>query len=400
MTLSRRKLLARSSAAGFGIAVTGLVDALFTANSVAGNRGPAHSYGPLISDPAEVLDLPVGFRYTVISREGQPLRSGGGTVPSKFDGMATFPDSAGHTRLVRNHECESDPPHPVVASPSHSYDPGGKGGTSTLLVDSRHQLRAEWVSLGGTTVNCAGGRTPWRTWLSCEEIEDRAGTAGYTKDHGFVFEVDPYHNHRNTNPTPLTAMGRFEHEAVAVDPRTGIVYETEDADNDYAKSLGLFYRFLPAKPLGGYDSLRAGGVLEAMRVPGVTDLSEVQEVGTMFPSIEWVRVPDPLATTEPTREQDYGSSGITRAQKLECAWWGDDMAYFVSSYGRAAKGSKREHDGQGWRYDPKANALELTVIFTRSPDTPADQLFQAPDNICVSPYGGLLIAQDGNGKAT
>ncbi|MGH3655267.1 MAG: alkaline phosphatase PhoX [Micromonosporaceae bacterium] len=392
MTLSRRELLAAS---GVAVAFTGAIDALFTANPAAGSRGPKAGYGPLQPDPNGILDLPEGFTYKVISREGDPLKSGGGLVPGRCDGMGFFRDDQSTGRLVRNHENRQNAPLTVPAPLSHTYDPTAKGGTTTLLMGPDHELREEYASLGGTAVNCAGGITPWRTWLTCEENESKAGEGGYTKDHGFIFEVDPYDNARNADPTPLKEMGRFQHEAIAVDPHTGIVYETEDA---FEAPFGLFYRFKPNKPLGGYGSLRAGGVLEAMRVPGVADLSTIQETGTEIGGIEWVKVPDPLASTVPTKDQDYGSGGITHAQKLEGCWWGDGAAYFVASFGRADDGSPAEHDGQVWRYDPDNNTLRLEVIFTRDADTPVDQPFQEPDNICLSPYGGLMMCEDGDGE--
>lgn len=146
----------------------------------------------------------------------------------------------------------------------------------------------------------ARGDTPWRTWLSGEEEEPESGE----KSHGWVFEVDPFDNRRNVHPTPLTALGRFSHESIAIDPANGILYETEDEDDQV---LGLFYRFLPDKPLGGYGSLRAGGRLQAMWMPGVSDLSTVQETGTRFRGVEWVDVPDPLAERTPTR-MPYGAT--------------------------------------------------------------------------------------------
>ena len=166
------------------------------------------------------------------------------------------------------------------------------------------------------------------------------------------------------------------------------MYETEDYF-DYP--FGLFYRFLPDRPLGGYGSLRAGGTLEAMRVPGVADLSVVQAPGTTFTGIEWVRVPDPLATTTPTRLQEYGKGGITHSQKLEGCYWGDGVVYFVASYARDEDGSGADHDGQVWRYDPEAGTLELVIVFTYEP---GDQVTEGPDNISVSPYGGLMVCED------
>jgi hypothetical protein len=390
MGVSRRELLSRSGALGLGVVVSGTVEALFTANPAAGATGPATGYGPLIEDPHGILDMPRGFHYRVLSREGDPLVSGGGTVPSRFDGMASFVGPRNMTYLVRNHECRVGVAHPVKAPPSHTYDPDGAGGTTTLLVDRSGRVREEYVSLAGTYVNCAGGATPWGTWLTCEETE--TPPPGSTISHGWIFEVDPRDNARNANPTPLTAMGRFQHEAVAVDPRNGVVYETEDA---FQYPFGLFYRFLPNKPLGGYGSLRAGGILEAMRVPDVPDLSLVQEPGTRFTGIEWVRVPDPYATTTPTRLQDYGPGGITHAQKLEGAYWGNDSVYFVSSYARDQEGSGASHDGQVWRYDPDENVLELVVVFGYDP---GEQVGEGPDNIALSPYGGLLICEDLGGE--
>lgn len=395
--LSRREMLARTGAAGVAVTFTGTIGALVAADTAVGAGGviPRTGYGDLVPDPDGLLDLPRGFRYKVISREGDPLKSGGGVVPSRHDGMGHFRGQGGKQLLVRNHENSPTAAHGVPATPEYTYDPAGKGGTTTLVLDAQNNLLEERVSIGGTAVNCAGGVTPWRTWLTCEENESKAGTNGYEKDHGFIFEVDPFDNARNANPVPLTAMGRYQHEAICIDPRTGVVYETEDA---FAFPFGCFYRFKPNQPLGGYGSLRAGGVLEAMRVPGVADLSTVREPGTEFRNIEWVTVPDPLATTVPTREQDYGPEGITHAQKLEGCWWGNGCAYFVASFGRAANGSAVDHDGQVWRYDPARNRLRLEVYFGRNADTPKDKLYQAPDNICVSPYGGLMICEDGDGE--
>jgi hypothetical protein len=182
-----------------------------------------------------------------------------------------------------------------------------------------------------------------------------------------------------------------------VDPHTGIVYETEDA---FVAPLGSFYRFLPDRPLGGHGSLRAGGVLQAMHVPGLPDLSVVQEAGAVFNAVEWMTVPDPLASTESVRAQDYPKQ-LTGGFKIEGAWWGelDRCAYFVSSFARTTTGSARDHDGQVWKYDPAANSLRLEVIFTRPTPGPDNPEFDAPDNICMSPYGGLMMCEDGLGDA-
>ncbi|MGV9889989.1 PhoX family protein [Streptomyces sp. NPDC003395] len=390
MSATRRQVLARASALGAGIAFTGALSELFAGTAAAQNLG--HSgYGPLVPDPHGLLDLPEGFRYTVLSREGDPLRSGEGPVPSNHDGMAAFAGRGGRTHLVRNHENRATARIPVPTVEGITYDPAGKGGCTALALDSRNRVLAEHVAIAGTAVNCAGGRTPWGTWLTCEETEDKAGTNGYAKDHGFIFEVHPTDPHR-TGAVPLTAMGRFQHEAIAIDPGTGIVYETEDA---FLKPFGLFYRFLPERPLGGVGSLRAGGRLQAMRVPGVPDLSTIQETGTSFDHVEWVDVPDPLAASTPTRLQDYGRGGITHAQKLEGCYWGGAGVYFVSSFARSADGSAADHYGQIWRYDPRRRRLTLVVVF--GPDTDVQLPGESPDNICLAPSGGLMVCEDGNG---
>ncbi|WP_329016243.1 MULTISPECIES: alkaline phosphatase PhoX [unclassified Streptomyces] len=390
MSASRRQVLASASAVGAGIAFTGALSELFAGTAAAQPLGRT-GYGPLVPDPDGLLDLPKGFRYRVLSREGDPLRSGEGPVPSNHDGMAAFAGRDGRTHLVRNHENRPTAKIRVPAVEGLTYDPEGHGGCTALTLDSRDRVLSERVAIAGTAVNCAGGRTPWGTWLTCEETEDRAGDNGHTKDHGFIFEVHPT-DPRRTGAVPLTAMGRFQHEAIAVDPGRGVVYETEDA---FLKPFGLFYRFLPEKPLGGVGSLRAGGRLQAMRVPGLPDLSTVQETGAAFDGIEWVDVPDPLAATTPTRLQDYGPRGITHAQKLEGCYWGGSCVYFVSSFAHSAEGSAADHFGQIWRYDPRRRRLTLVIVF--GPDTDVQLPGESPDNICLAPSGGLMVCEDGNG---
>ncbi|MGW8377163.1 alkaline phosphatase PhoX [Streptomyces sp. ODS28] len=392
MSTTRRQVLAGSGALGVGIAFSGAIPELFSGTAAAQGTGGASGYGPLVPDPKGVLDLPKGFRYRILSREGEQLRSGEGKVPSHHDGMAAFRGTReGRTWLVRNHENRMDAKVPVPTVKGLTYDPEAKGGCTALEVDGRGELLRERVAIAGTSTNCAGGPSPWGTWLTCEETEFRAGEEGYTKDHGFIFEVG-YSRRRPTSVEPLTAMGRFQHEAVAFDPRTGVVYETEDA---FDKPFGLFYRFLPEKPNGGHGSLHAGGELQAMRVPGVPDLSVVQETGKSFTGIEWVKVPDPLAKETPVRFQDFGKGGITHAQKLEGCYWGGSCVYFVSSYAKTKEGSKADHFGQIWRYEPRSRRLTLVIVF--GPDTDVQLPGDEPDNITLAPSGGLMVCEDGEG---
>ncbi|TDC63057.1 DUF839 domain-containing protein [Actinomadura sp. GC306] len=396
MSVSRRGVVKGGAAGALSIALAGSLDGIFQ-TSAGADTGEAFGYGPLVPDPKGVLDLPRGFSYKVMSVEGDPI-SEGVVVPGHHDGMATFPARAhgrpghhhprhgrgngrAHTLLVRNHE-QSNNGTPTVGPPELTYDPAATGGTTTLEVDRNGNLLSQYVSIAGTAVNCAGGRTPWGTWLTCEETE---GFNGETKSHGWVFEVDPYGG--RTEPVPLTALGRFAHEAVAVDPHTNVAYLTEDA----SRPFGLFFRFRPRAYRGGHHSYRAGGKLEALRVPGVPDLSLVTEPGTRLPA-RWVDVPDPLAKQTSIRKQ-FEDEKITRSQKLEGAWWGHGKAYFVASFSSTDSGAAGDHAGQVWTYDPRRNEVELKLIFK-----PGGR-FDGPDNITVSPYGGgVILAEDGDGE--
>jgi secreted PhoX family phosphatase len=389
MSHSRRELLQRSAAAGAGFVVAGNLTGLFTgAPAVAGAPG-VRGIGDLVPDPYGLLDLPRRFSYQIVSEVGDPIADG--VLADRFDGTGVFAHRSS-TLLVRNHEQGNAATFPAVAAPELTYDPAALGGTSTLEIDRRGYKVAEYISLAGTYNNCAGGVTPWGTWLTCEETEVRAGANGQTRDHGFVFEVDPVRPERNSEPTPLEALGRFAHEAAVIDPRTGIVYLTEDASGPN----GLLYRCLPERPLRGHGSLRAGGSLEAMRCTDggtfVPDLSAYSEPGTVL-RVGWVGVPDPLAVTASTRTQ---LPEVTRSRKFEGAWWGTTSGYIACSYARAADGSVGQHDGQVWRLDPARRTLTLDVHFGLNPDVASD-IPDGPDNITVSPWGGLILAEDGAG---
>jgi uncharacterized protein len=400
VTTTRRELIQRTALTGGGLFFLGNLSGLFTGapsilNGCAPTPGGGHGgggIGPLVADPAGLLDLPAGFSYRSISVAGDPL-PGGGLIPDRFDGTSTFA-KGGRTYLVRNHEQGEEADLPAVAALELTYDPASFGGTTTLQIGRDGHVVDEYVSLAGTWNNCAGGLTPWGTWLTCEETETTAGEDGATKDHGFVFEVDPLHPERNVDPTPLTALGRFAHEATMTDPFTGIVYLTEDASGPN----GLVYRFLPNKPLRGHGSLRAGGRLQAMRCTDhgtfVPDLSAYGEPGTRL-RIGWVDVPDPLAATDSTRVQ---LSEVTRSRKYEGAWWGRREGFVACSFARGADdGSVGAHDGQVWKLDPSDKTLTLEVHYGINPDYATGDLTDGPDNITVSPWGGLIIAEDGTG---
>ena len=413
--LSRRSLLRGGAAAGLGIVFLGSLEALAGCTAVAPAAAPTPApappvppppgYGPLLADPRKILALPAGFSYRIVAEAGvSTLSDGGEPTPSDTDGTACFATGAGLT-LVNNHEIGEDEPFRVPNRDGLTYDPGAGGGTTTIDVGPAGDRVAEYVSVAGTHNNCAGGVTPWGTWLTCEETEARADE-GLTKDHGFVFEVSPVAaDNPGNSPEPLTFLGRYAHEAVAIDPATNVIYLTEDANEPH----GLLYRWQPPAEFapGAWNLLAlrraagdTAGTLQAMRCRQagrhVADLSEAADPGTAF-DVEWVDVPDRLAASTSTRMQ-FTDDQITRSRKFEGASWGDGGAYVVASYARADDGSAREHDGQIWFYEPAANRITLKTIFAVNPTPDQDGTnFDGPDNITVSPHGGVVAAEDGEG---
>ncbi|MER5969923.1 alkaline phosphatase PhoX [Streptomyces sp. NPDC002055] len=412
MPLTRRDFAKRSAATGAGVALAGSVGVLGTAPGALGSEpgdtgtgeagaGGRTGYGPLVADPDGILALPAGFSYRIITRSGETRLESGEYTPSNHDGTAAFEGRRGVTLLVNNHELKgprADWDHPVPLTEGLVYDPAASGGCTVVEVH-RHGQVAEWVGIAGTSTNCAGGSTPWGTWLTCEESEDRAGEHGMTKDHGYVFEVDPQDRRANRAPRPVKALGRYAHEAVVVDQRRGHLYLTEDASGPN----GLFYRWVP--PHGfrhGRGRLRTladdAGVLQAPKCFDsggrfVDDLSRATRTGTVY-GVDWVDVPDRDARTKPVRKQ-FADGEVTRGRKLEGMWWADGGAYFVSSYAREE--SPVAHDGQVWFYDPRRRTLTLKVLLGVNRNPGEDGAFDGPDNITVSPYGGLVIAEDGEG---
>ena len=400
-SLSRRGMLRAGALGSLGIAVAGSIDAIAAPEAVALTRRSA-GYGALVRDPNGILSLPPGFSYKVVAKAGETLLESGQPSPSDPDGAAVF-ESRDRWTLVQNHEIGSTETYGVPALAGLTFDPGARGGTTTIVMDKQGNRVSEYVSLAGTHNNCAGGRTPWNTWLSCEETEQRKG-GQFLEDHGWTFEVDAFDPAANQDPVPLKFLGRFSHEAVAVEP-DGTIYLTEDANAPH----GLYYRWTP--PAGfkpGKGALRAlalsaggdtAGTLQAMRCTKggrpIADLSEATQVGTTY-KVTWVDVPDRLATTTSVRKQ-FATGEVTGSRKLEGAYRGDGGDYFVASFARASDGSKNEHDGQVWFYDPANQTVTLKSIFGVNPDPDADTNYDGPDNICLDPNGGLILAEDGEG---
>ncbi|NGO14259.1 DUF839 domain-containing protein [Streptomyces sp. HC44] len=414
MSLTRRDFARRSAITGAGVALVGSVGAFATAPGAlatqdtettgddAERHGDGVGYGPLLADPKGILALPAGFSYRVLTYSGKTKLESGEITPSNHDGTAAFPGPRGTTLLVNNHELKgprANWKHPVPLTEGLVYDPAASGGCTVVEVRPGGQV-AEWVGIAGTSTNCAGGSTPWGTWLTCEENSDKAGVNGMTKDHGYVFEVDPVDRRANRDPKPLKFFGRYDHEAVVIDPKRGHAYLTEDA----ASPNGLFFRWSPPKGFqygrGKFRTLADdAGVLQAPKCYDsggkfIDDLSRATKIGTVY-GVDWVDVPDRDAKTVAVRKQ-FGAGEITRARKLEGMWWGDGGAYIVSSYARA-ESPGAAHDGQVWFYDPRRRTLTLKVLLGVNPDPSVDGALDGPDNITVSPYGGLILAEDGEG---
>lgn len=407
--MRRRDFISRLAKAGTGAAIvapslSGLAawnfatpaEAQAAARRRAGSR--AFGYGPLrASDGCPELHIPEGFHCVRLS---EALRPGAGPsglrVPNAFDGMAAFPLPNGNVRLIRNHEM-NDPAGAAPPLGSPAYDPLATGGTSSLEVrisgagaGRRIEVLDEFVSLAGTRVNCAGGPTPWGSWLSCEE-NTNGPTQGFEQPHGYVFEV-PVGARGPVDPVPLKAMGRFVHEAVAVDPATGFVYETEDIrfeHGDPVRPGAGFYRFLPNRP----GQLVAGGSLQIMAVDGAPGFVTVwgMRPGETVPA-HWLDIEDPdpaAAETDPSALFREGlSKGAAVFARLEGAWYGDGGIYIVSTDGGRARA------GQVFFYRPTSRDRgELTLVF----ESPSRDVLDAPDNICTTPRGGLIICEDGDG---
>ncbi|MEE8370764.1 MAG: alkaline phosphatase PhoX [Sphingomonadales bacterium] len=365
-----------------------------------------NGYGPLVDDPLGLLSLPKGFQYRVLSRTGQEM-SDGLWLPGRPDGMATFPGPGGKVIAVRNHELTAgdtdtspygaDESRFKLVDPSRLYDagePGARqlGGTTTFVFNPETRLiEKQFMSLGGTLRNCAGGPTPWGSWLSCEETVWLTGRDGRQKNHGYVFEVPARTDGGLVDPVPLKDMGRFMHEAAAVDPRTGVVYLTEDQNE------ALFYRFLPRRP----GELEAGGRLQALAVKGREGLDTRNwDDITVKPGDElevyWIDLenPDP---PENTLRLEGHADGAAIFARGEGAWFGNGELYFACTSGGA------DELGQIWRYRPSPNegtageseAPGRLTLFVESND---DELMEMVDNITVAPWGDLIICEDGPGQ--
>ncbi|MBM6402984.1 DUF839 domain-containing protein [Phycicoccus sp. CSK15P-2] len=424
MPTTRRSLLT-TGAAGVGLAATGAIPSLAQATPTRrpDPSGPREPFPALVDDPDGILALAEGFSYSIVTRTGVTrLDKAQGVTPSDHDGMAVVAARRGRYTLIQNHEIDPGAQFGVPHVRGTVYDPGAvdAGGCTVITTDREGRNHGEFVALSGTASNCAGGPTPWGTWLSCEETEDRAGapweegdrTGVFQKDHGYVFEVWA---DGSADPRPVRCLGRYAHEALAIDHDRTHVYLSEDASGPN----GLFYRWTAPRGLrlGPRVLTRLAadaGTLEAMQIimddgsvlPDVAYLTSAQ-LGRPFP-VRWVKVPDRDARTTSVREQ-FDDSEVTRGRKFEGVWGTDAGVYVVNSYAWKDGDLPSDavpHDGMVWFYDYRARTIQLVTYFPHQPTTedgsPArfDGIsFDGPDNVTVTPWGSLVMAEDGEGAS-
>ncbi len=354
-------------------------------------------YGALQPDPARILDLPEGFSYRVIAKKGR-IMTDGLRLPTRPDGMAAFPGKDGRVILVMNHEIDIsakdadgafDRDHRLLTPQIQDqlYDAGVKnpmlGGTTTHIYNpATGQIEAEYLSLGGTERNCAGGSTPWGTWITCEETDNILTGGAWTQDHGYNFEVQATEKVELQKAIPLKAMGRFRHEAVAVDPVTSHVYQTEDIPD------GAIYRFIPRTP----GRLVDGGLLQALAIKGISKCdtrnweSSTFEEGRSY-DVTWVDLDEVESPKDDLRHQAQ-SKGAAIFARAEGMWHGNGEIYFACTNGGHIK------EGQIFRYRPSGKEGDdggTLELFVESKDA---SILSYADNLTISNYGDVIIAED------
>jgi len=330
-------------------------------------------FGRLRPDPDGILDLPEGFTYRVIDRSGAPMDDGF-VVPARPDGMACFALEDGRWALMRNHEnplgIPSLGPAPRGRMPIHAFDPRGSGGVTRVVVDPRtlDRVSANLV-LAGTTLNCAGGTSPWG-WLSCEESVE--------PNHGFVFVCDPSAM-SVAAPQPVRGYGRFRHEAAVVDPQTSIAYLTEDRED------GCLYRFVPHDVSSPFE-----GELQALRVRGRPGMDTGADLDGRV-EIDWVPV------REPTPEDDVvrvgavrdGAARVARGEGICLRREGDRVSLVVC----ASIGGPSQL-GQVLELAPDGDGGELVVLASSRGALDLEM----PDNVTSGPGARLYFCEDGPGR--
>lgn len=413
---SRRGLIKGGSAAivtAFGAPIAALASRVANAAEClpgTASLGMASPYGALapvndLTTGLPLIQLPPGFSYKSYGWRGDIMADGLPT-PGTHDGMGVvLTRKVGRSSelvLVRNHEQSTSSNAANIIGASRAsvakYDVGVTGanyqiGGTTNLVWRDGNWVESFASFGGTYRNCAGGVSNWGSWLTNEELlSNNVSSAG--KKHGYIFEVpaDPTATPANSNP--IVAMGRMAHEASALDTQTGIWYLTEDQGN-----ANTLYRFLPNNASGGLNSLHAGGRMQGLKVKGVMNADMRLPTLCQTFDIEWVDIADPDLDAAPlaSRVGTVNASGPYRQAYAngaaifganEGCWVANGKVFFTDKQ----VNSSPNRSGRIWALDLASNTLQ--AIFVGNDITVGN----SPDNICVSPRGGLLFCEDGNGS--
>jgi secreted PhoX family phosphatase len=417
-SLDRRSLLRGAAASALAAPLLGLSARRGAALTRIGPiPSPYGAVAPVrdLSTGLPLLQLPQGFTYQTFGWAGDMMENGAPT-PMHHDGMAVINarivNGEPEFVLIRNHESDVEAGVGLIgatavydgAAVTYEEKTGPLSGGNTKLVMRGERWLSGAPALGGTIYNCAGGPTPWGTWLTCEEDKSDFTDAGGLP-HGYVFEVseDP----AQTTGKPIVAMGRFDHEAVAIDPRTGAVYLTEDDRNQSG-----FYKFVPANLSKTTGALEQGGALYMAKVAGEDRVDLLDpEMGDSY-QIEWVEIADPDLAPQPYAEAPHGEGntasgpfvqgrdlGGLRMSRGEGCWYSarDRMIYIVdTSTGVGENEDTATHDagfGEGsvWTFEPATD--RLTCLF-QAENAAAGNNF---DNLTVSPRGGVLLCEDGGG---
>lgn len=365
--------------------------------------------GPLRADPGKLLDLPEGYRYAVVSRAGD-LMDDGLRVPYAHDGMAAFPGKDDRVVLVCNHELTPayghrsafadgfnklpDPVKEKFYDRGNDNSPGCGGTTTTIYNPQTRQAEKQFLSLAGTELNCAGGPTPWGSWLSCEECFESPGKGWSSarlierqQHHGYVFEV-PASSTGLVEPIPIKAMGRFEHEAAAVHRASGIVYMTEDRHHS------LFYRYIPNVK----GDLLKGGKLQALAIDGQPSLmthnwsdERIFAPGESF-ATRWIDLHDVDSGDNDLRLRGAAQGAATFARGEGLCSDGENFAFTCTIGGAARLGQVFAY--QPSPYEGEANEQESPGQLTLIAEATHESIMRNADNITFAPWGDLVVCED------
>jgi secreted PhoX family phosphatase len=415
--LSRRGLLLGTGAAiaaAFGGPLSAMAKRVeYRGECAAGAASPIvdSPYGPTfpvndLTTGLPLVELPAGFSYSSTGWRGDTM-SDGLPTPGQHDGMGVVVQRrigvGNEIILVRNHEASTNPDAGNIIGAGRDsvakYDTGTTGGNyqiggNTNLVWRNGRWVDSYASFGGIFRPCAGGASTWGSWLSNEEIRSNS-VSSTGKRHGYVFEIPADTSLNAADTTPIVDMGRMAHEASAIDPATGYWYLTEDQGD-----ANTLYRFLPNNLSGGLGSLHAGGRLQGLKVKGVINAD------LRFPSLcqkfacEWVDIPNPdldgatlssvvgnVSASGPYRQAYANGAAIFGAN--EGCWVANGIVYFSDKRVTLATATSPARAGRLWALDLASGTLE--AIFVSN-----DILIgNSPDNVCISPRGGVLFCEDG-----